>query len=165
MIEQFRGEHFFLSNMRPLKYSILTNQNTYALTSEHAYQAAKFADPAIHRSIAHATAAERQSEEKLDGIVAKELAHEYIDAGELLHPKWGESMKLAVMEEVVRRKFIANPDLLEMLQATGDAALVEGNTWGDHFWGVDPVGSSNGENHLGRILMRVRERLSVRAEL
>jgi ribA/ribD-fused uncharacterized protein len=160
MIEQFRGEHFFLSNMQPLKYSIITSQNTYALTSEHAYQAAKFADPALHQRVAHVTAAERGEDEKLDGIASKNLAHEFLDAGVPLHPKWGEPMKLAVMEEVVKRKFIANPDLLDMLLATEDQVLIEGNTWGDRFWGVDPIGSENGENHLGIILMRVREKLA-----
>jgi ribA/ribD-fused uncharacterized protein len=163
MIEQFRGEHFFLSNMHPMKYTILTNQNTYALTSEHAYQAAKFADNAVHQQVAHATAVGRQLDERLDGIASKNLAHELIDAGELLHPKWGEPMKLAVMEEVVRRKFIANPDLYDMLLATDNQQLVEGNDWGDRFWGVDPVGSDNGQNHLGLILMHVRDRLARQA--
>lgn len=164
MIEQFDGtEHAFLSNMQPLKYMILTNQNTYALTSEHAYQAAKFADPALHQQVAHVTAAERGGKERLDGIASKNLAHELLDNGAPLHPMWGESMKLAVMEEVVKRKFIANPDLLDMLLATDDQILIEGNTWGDRFWGVDPVGSENGENHLGIILMRVREKLGRQA--
>jgi ribA/ribD-fused uncharacterized protein len=160
MIEQFRGENLFLSNMKQLDYSILTIQNTYALTSEHAYQAAKFADPVVHHLVAHVTAEQRQQGERLDGIAAKNLAHELLDAGELLHPKWGKLMKLAVMEEAVRRKFIANPDLRDMLLATGDEELVEGNTWGDRFWGVDPVGSDNGDNYLGIILMRIREKLA-----
>ncbi|MDB5159816.1 MAG: Swarming motility protein YbiA [Candidatus Saccharibacteria bacterium] len=159
MIEQFRGEHFFLSNMKPLKYTILTNQNTYALTSEHAYQAAKFTDTATHQQVAHMTVQKRALEEEYDGIAAKNFAHELIEAGEPLRVGWGNPMKLAVMEEVVRRKFIANPDLLDMLIATGDELLVEGNDWGDHFWGVDPIGSDNGENHLGLILMHVREKL------
>ena len=160
MIEQFRDEHFFLSNMKPLTFMVLTNQNTWASTSEHAYQAAKFADPAVHHQVAHMTAEKRGLEEEYDGIAAKNFAHELIDAGELLRPNWGEPMKLAVMEEVVRRKFIANPDLRDMLIATGDEVLVKGNTWGDQYWGVDPVGSNNGENHLGLILMRVREKLA-----
>uniref|UniRef100_UPI00345E83CD NADAR domain-containing protein n=1 Tax=uncultured Duncaniella sp. TaxID=2768039 RepID=UPI00345E83CD len=49
-----------------------------------------------------------------------------------------------------------NPALAEKLIATGDAELVEGNYWHDTVWGVcDGVG----ENHLGKILMRVREEL------
>lgn len=157
MIHEFRGEHLFLSNMQPLRFPILTIQGTYAYSSEHAYQAAKFTDPVIHRLVAHVTALERQKGERLDGISSKNLAHELIDGDESLkNPGWGDQMKLAVMEEAVRRKFIANPDLLDMLLATGDEELVEGNTWGDRFWGVDPVGSEDGENHLGQVLMQVR---------
>ena len=163
MIEQFRGEHAFLSNMQPLKYAIITTQNTYAFTSEHAYQAAKFADTLTHQKVAHVTATERGLDEQLDGIASKNLAHELIDAGEPLHLQWGNAMKLAVMEEAVRRKFIANPDLKEMLLATDDQVLIEGNTWGDRFWGVDPIGSDNGQNHLGLILMHVRSRLAHQA--
>ncbi|MGM9605038.1 MAG: hypothetical protein ACI3XG_08225 [Faecousia sp.] len=36
--------------------------------------------------------------------------------------------------------------------------LEEGNTWHDTFWGVDAK-TRDGENHLGRILMRVRQDL------
>ena len=53
-------------------------------------------------------------------------------------------------------KFTQNPGLLDKLLATGDAELVEGNTWGDQVWGVcDGVG----ENHLGKTLMRIRSEL------
>lgn len=159
MIGEFRGEYSFLSNMEPLNTAILTHQGTYAYSSEHAYQAAKFANPVTHRLVAHITASERRKDERLDGIAAKNLAHELLDAGEPLHPRWGIQMKLAVMETVVKRKFIANPDLSNMLFATGEQELVEGNDWGDRFWGVDPVGSDNGENQLGKILMHVRTTL------
>lgn len=40
--------------------------------------------------------------------------------------------------------------------ATGDAILIEGNTWGDRFWGVC---EGFGQNHLGHVLMRVRVQL------
>jgi hypothetical protein len=36
--------------------------------------------------------------------------------------------------------------------------LVEGNRWGDQFWGVD-LRTGLGENHLGKILMKVRDEL------
>lgn len=35
------------------------------------------------------------------------------------------------------------------------AELVESNTWGDRFWGVDHAG----ENWLGRVLMETRTQL------
>ena len=58
-----------------------------------------------------------------------------------------------------RDKFTQNEDLKQLLLATGDLGLEEGNTWHDTFWGVDAK-TREGENHLGRILMRVREELA-----
>jgi len=40
---------------------------------------------------------------------------------------------------------------------TGKSELIEGNTWGDTFWGVSGV---IGQNNLGKILMKIREELS-----
>ncbi len=72
-----------------------------------------------------------------------------------LRAEW-ESMKLDVMEACVRDKFTRNADLRRRLLETGDAELVEGNTWGDRFWGVC---DGEGENHLGRVLIKVRGEL------
>lgn len=69
-----------------------------------------------------------------------------------------EGVKDRIMEEVVRAKFAQNPELLEMLIATGCRELVEGNRWHDSYWGVD-LRTGIGDNHLGLILMKVREEL------
>lgn len=79
-----------------------------------------------------------------------------------LRPDW-EQVKTAVMEEVVRAKFTQNPDLAALLLSTGDAELIEGNTWGDTCWGVD-LRTGRGENRLGRILMKVRAELAAAQE-
>ena len=79
-----------------------------------------------------------------------------------LRPDW-EQVKVGLMEEIVRAKFTQNEDLKQRLLATGDKRLAEGNTWGDTFWGVD-LRSGRGENHLGRILMRVRDELKENTE-
>ena len=68
-----------------------------------------------------------------------------------------DSEKVAVMMSVVREKFRQHPDLAAMLLATGNELLVERNSWGDRFWGTDVDGE--GENMLGKILMRVRDEL------
>lgn len=73
-----------------------------------------------------------------------------------LRPDWND-VKLAIMEEIVREKFIQNPPLLEKLLATEDIYLEEGNTWGDTFWGVC---DGEGQNHLGKILMKIRTDLN-----
>lgn len=74
-----------------------------------------------------------------------------------LRPDW-EQVKVGFMEEIVRAKFTQHPELADMLLATGDRALVEGNHWGDTCWGVD-TRTGQGENHLGKILMKVRAEL------
>ena len=48
-------------------------------------------------------------------------------------------------------------ELREQLLATGEAQLIEGNTWNDTFWGVC---KGKGQNWLGRILVEVREELA-----
>ena len=68
---------------------------------------------------------------------------------------WGE-IKLKVMESIVTVKF-SDPTLARKLLDTGGATLIEGNDWGDTFWGVY---RGKGRNELGKILMRVREELS-----
>jgi predicted NAD-dependent protein-ADP-ribosyltransferase YbiA (DUF1768 family) len=62
------------------------------------------------------------------------------------------------MEQVIRAKFTQNPVLATRLLATGSMPLVEGNTWGDTFWGVD-ARTGKGGNHLGEILMAIRGEL------
>ena len=68
------------------------------------------------------------------------------------------------MEEFVSRKFQI-PELRNKLLATGDANLVEGNTWCDNYWGIctcskcinNPV--IDEKNKLGTILMKVRNEI------
>jgi ribA/ribD-fused uncharacterized protein len=67
---------------------------------------------------------------------------------------WNEK-KLEIMNWAVREKF-KDAKLAEMLLDTGDEELVEGNTWNDTFWGVC---EGKGHNHLGKILMCVRDEL------
>lgn len=51
---------------------------------------------------------------------------------------------------------MSEPKLRSQLLSTGTAELVEGNWWNDRYWGVC---NGRGENHLGKILMRIREEL------
>lgn len=137
-IRSFSGEHRWLSNFWPAAVRLGTI--TFP-TVEHAYQAAKFDDPAFHRQLLTCTPGQ-----------AKRAAREIP-----IRADW-EIVKLRVMETLVHQKFLVHDDLKARLLATGDAALIEGNHWGDRFWGVD-ARTGVGENHLGQILMRVRERL------
>ncbi len=58
-------------------------------------------------------------------------------------------------------KFTQHSDLGEQLLATGDAELIEGNTWNDTEWGIC---NGIGDNKLGKILMRIRKILKDRKQ-
>lgn len=61
------------------------------------------------------------------------------------------------MFEVVLAKFSSSTYLKNKLLATKDEEIIEGNTWGDRYWGqVNGIG----RNKLGKILMKVRHVLS-----
>ena len=50
----------------------------------------------------------------------------------------------------------SDPYLREMLLDTGDEELIEGNWWGDQYWGVC---NGVGKNRLGNILMLIRKNI------
>lgn len=62
------------------------------------------------------------------------------------------------MENAVRQKFLTHKQLHEKLLATGTQELMENSPF-DYYWGISAGGS--GDNHLGRILMKVRSELAV----
>ena len=64
---------------------------------------------------------------------------------------------LVTMRQVIDAKFSA-PKLAKLLDQTGDAELLEGNSWNDKIWGVDSI-TLQGQNQLGKILMAKREQL------
>jgi len=136
-IAEFQGQYRFLSNFWPAEVHF---EGLIYPSSEHAYQAAKSLDPAERKRIA---ALPTPSAAKKAGAALK------------LRPNW-DSEKFKVMETVVRDKFTRNADLRAKLLATGDAELIEGNTWDDRIWGVC---EGKGENRLGKILMQVRAEL------
>lgn len=136
-IAEFQGEYRFLSNFWPAEVHF---EGIVYPSSEHAYQAAKSLDPVDRKRIA---ALPTPSAAKKAGAALK------------LRPNW-DSEKFKVMEAVVRDKFTRHADLRAKLLATGDAELIEGNTWGDRTWGVY---EGKGENRLGKILMKIRVEL------
>ena len=65
---------------------------------------------------------------------------------------WDE-VKLDIMIDLVYQKYFDNEDLRQMLLNTGDKLLIEG---GDVYWGYS---DGQGDNHLGRLTMMVRDEL------
>lgn len=73
-----------------------------------------------------------------------------------LRPDW-EAVKIGVMRDALELKFDMPENVLgQYLLSTGDAFLVEGNTWNDTFWGVC---KNQGRNWLGHLLMGRRAEL------
>src|SRR5215213_5492309 len=115
-IQSFRGIYRFLSNFYPCK--ILYMGIEYP-SSEHAFQAAKTHDPLVRQRMA----------EMSSPAVAKRVGRIIP-----LRTEWKE-IRLLIMEEILRIKF-SNPALCRMLLSTKTHMLIEGNSWGDKFWGV-----------------------------
>jgi ribA/ribD-fused uncharacterized protein len=64
-----------------------------------------------------------------------------------------EQDKLLIMQEILTAKFRQCPVARKTLADTKDGYLEETNWWSDSFWGrCEEVG----ENHLGKILSRIR---------
>ncbi len=123
-------------------------------TAEHAYQAMKTLDPEKQefiRRLPTAGGAKRAGRE----IELRPDWDRVIEGSETL-------VKDLLMYRIVKAKF-RDPELATMLWQTGARMLVEGNYWGDSYWGVDY--RKGGLNKLGRILMRVRSGLLAREEI
>ena len=80
-----------------------------------------------------------------------------------LRDDW-DDVKRDIMYDLVRRKFIEHEECRDWLLGTGNALIVEGNTWHDNYWGQCRCGSKEckrfqGKNALGRILMDIRAEL------
>jgi ribA/ribD-fused uncharacterized protein len=75
-----------------------------------------------------------------------------------LRPDW-KSIKHEVMRLSIEAKF-TSPTLREKLLQTEGYDLLEGNQLGDTYWGVESK-TLKGKNHVGLILMKVREGLKL----
>lgn len=137
-IRSFVGPYCFLSNFH--RCNVKIGEFTYP-SAEHAYQAQKSVNDLMHECFTRLPTAGH----------AKRLGNTLN-----LPANWHE-VKVAVMRQVVLAKFEQNRPLRMLLISTGKEELIEGNTWGDVFWGV--VGNQ-GHNHLGKILMDVRGALA-----
>ena len=135
LINEFTGEYLFLSNY--FKCKITYNGYTYS-SVEAAFQAQKNPDLS-YRFVGKGP------------NIAKHMGRRVT-----LRPDW-EDVKVDIMRELLEIKF-SDSKLRKRLLSTYPKYLIEGNTWNDKFWGVDIV-TGEGENHLGELLMQVRNEL------
>ena len=135
-ILEFSGEYRWLSNFWTCKVTL--DGVSYA-SVENAYQAAKTAKH-FRTPFESCNAAQAKKLGRLIGI----------------RPDW-DLVKIDVMRSLIEQKFEPGSELALRLVNTGNVLIVEGNSWGDTFWGVC---KGRGLNKLGEILMVQRMRLS-----
>lgn len=108
-------------------------------TVEHAYQASKTLDKKLRKLIYL----------QPSPFIAKNIAKGFIVRQDF------HQIKLGIMEDLLRQKF-NTPPLNMMLKATGTCHIEEVNWWNDTYWGTC---KGVGENHLGKLIMKIREEL------
>jgi ribA/ribD-fused uncharacterized protein len=147
MIQKFEGRYGFLSNFYPCE---IEHQGIVYPSVEHYYVAMKCNGPQLINGNQYTPVDFREMIARIayPGMVKK------IGQKMSIRKDWNEK-KLDFMNWAIREKFKIEI-LAEMLVETGDEELVEGNTWNDTFWGVC---NGRGQNHLGKILMKVRDEL------
>jgi len=128
VVFEFKGQYRYLSNF------FIEPDGTNV---ESEFQAAKCEDPAMAKLIL-----------RMNPLEAK-----YAGRQCKMREDW-DAKKLLIMYELVLKKFKDHNQLAWKLRASKPAILEEGNGHGDRFWGMV---DGEGDNHLGKILMEVRE--------
>jgi ribA/ribD-fused uncharacterized protein len=117
-------------------------------TVEHAYQAFKTDNKEDQEAI-RLTKSPGKAKRMGAKVTLRETFHEH---------------KVQLMKILIKCKFVQNPEVTELLLATGFCDIVEVNTWHDQFWGAcyctlcEDNGDEN-QNTLGKILVEVRTEL------
>jgi len=147
IIDKFRGDWEFLSNMSP--YGFTDRHGAYWKTNEHWYQAAKTPHPLLKMFIWDAETP----------YLAKKLVNDPKRTGNLYNRKSFNKVKDQIMYAGLVMKFEQNEKIREKLISTDNFELVEGNMWHDNYWGdckCMRCSKITGLNTLGRLLMTIR---------
>jgi len=136
-INRFKGEYDFLSNRYPCH---IVWEGLEYHSAETAFQASKCKD---------------EKERKVFAGCSTDKA--VLKGKDLIpYPGWEEA-QISIMVTILQAKFEQNPALMRKLAETGNRVLLNGNNKQETFWGID-LYSWTGENHLGRIIMNIREK-------
>lgn len=138
-IKGFFGPFRFLSNFYPCQNGVFF-EGLWFPTSEQAYQASKI---------------ESQFRSNFVNISAGQSKHKWKEYPLIYTEEEWNAIKADVMSNIVFDKFFRNGDLRKQLLDTHGKYLEETNNWGDNFFGT--IAYFGGKNHLGRILMKVRD--------
>lgn len=136
-IDRFKGEYDFLCNRFACRF---VWQGLKYGNAEAAFQSSKCVDE-LERKAFCTCSADRAA----------------LKGREIVPPAGWENERLGIMESVLTAKFEQNPNLMKSLVETGNRRLINGNNKGEIFWGID-LYSWRGENHLGEILMTIRNK-------
>lgn len=140
MIYFFREEYAWLSNYAECKIDI---KGIIYDSVEHAYLSCKLPDDEWK------ILCTRNSPR----VIKQELTKR------LIRPDW-DDIKIDAMRYCLNEKFRQEPFRTKLIE-TGNQNIVEGNYWGDTFWGVDLKQDPNiGENNLGRLIMSIRDNIN-----
>ena len=137
VINQFKGEYDFLNNRFSCRF--LWQGLQYG-NAEAAFQASKCEEVSDRKAYANCSADKA-------AFKGKE---------QIPYSGWEES-RLDIMKSILKAKFEQNPALLKKLADTGPRILINGNNKQETYWGVD-LYSWQGENHLGKIIMNIRDK-------
>ena len=111
-------------------------------TSEHYFQAKKFAGTTHEKELRRAKS-------------AREVAQMGRDRNRPFRKDW-EKVKDSIMLEALKAKVDQHQDVREILLSTGDCTLIE-HTKNDSYWADG--GDGSGLNKLGEFLMEIRNKL------
>jgi len=138
VIDCFKGKYEFLSNFY---YENQTDRlGRVWASNEHFFQACKTNDPKWQEYIWLSSYASLAKKRGREAPCRKD---------------WNE-IKDNVMLSGLRMKFGQNFMIRVQLMETNGITLIEGNNWGDTYWGVC---RGVGQNKLGILLMQVRSEL------
>ena len=143
VVNDFHKEYSFLSNFAPAK----VEYNGIVFPSvEHAYVASKSLDLDVQMEVAKLSTAGK----------AKRFGRKEIQIRSDF-----DSVKYDIMKSLLEQKF-KNPFYRFLLSQTGDAELIEGNTWHDNYWGSCTCDycEDKGQNNLGKLLMEIRSQIT-----
>ena len=142
-IVSFRGEHRFLSNFG---FCSITLEGVELPSLEHAFVASKVNQEDV-RCKAMEISNMTTSEAKRHGRRIP------------IRNDWNE-IRVDVMRALIEQKFNFINMNGKKLMATKDRMLIEGNEWGDRYWGMERTDIGyEGHNNLGNLLMERRTEL------
>ena len=137
----FTGVYSFLMPSFPSAV-FLAGEDTAYPSYEHALQASRFSATAEKQII---------KDTPLIRDVKKMTSKFTSNRGEL----WKKEC-ITVAERLLRDKFIRSKELTSQLRDTGKKSLVYANSFGEHFWGCPVENQIKGQNHLGKLLEKIR---------